>query len=458
MDSASTDFYHALATIEAPQSTLQPPGIGMDTSLLERAIENPNDITNTISRIPTEIWRSIFLEYSIADSPLPRKEDAAPPSRPPNLAPLAISGVCSLWRTIAMHYPEIWCNIPIWKSEALLNLGMLRHYQALSRGRKQTLFIYAPNYALYPLEMIIKNIFRQQDSIDRVVCYLTLFEISIVNAVLNQLPPLRELWAWNYREDIGIPDLRVSRHHCGSATKAVMYNCRVIWDDSSMVHLEEYAVHAPLHPLRRFEESIPGSFQSLQIIETDADEFGWSRVRLQSRPEFSRLHTVKCNLQFFASSLIGWGALPRLRKLEIISPTSLTHPKWDLIRKDVIFHQITELVCRSEAATAQCLAKQIANFDMVEVLELQGDSVDSVLNNLIAIQDQGNWVFPSLSRLIISAYSGPGDSIISFIQLRQTQPSIQTGSHSIVPRVELNTCADIKLETRIWLINLIRDI
>lgn len=123
----------------------------------------------------------------------------------------------------------------------------------------------------------------------------------------------------------------------------------------------------------------------------------------------------------------------------------------------MIFHQITELVCRSEAATAQWFAKQIADFDMVEILELQGDSIDLVLNNLIAIQEQGNWVFPSLSRLVISAYFGPGDSVASFIRSRKTQDSIQTGSHSIVPRVELNMCAGIKLETRIWLMNPIGD-
>lgn len=475
MEPTYKDLYHTISTIEAPQSTLQPPSIGTDTSLSGRPVENPSDNANRVAEIPTEIWRSIFLEYSTADSPIPRKGDTAPPNRPPNLAPLRISAVCSLWRTIAAHYPEIWCSIPIWASGVPLNLGMIRHYQALSRGMKQTIFVHSINHDLStPEKMEIKEIFRQQRGVDRIICHLTPFGIWDVNSILDQLPPLRELWAWHYRDGNVTPDLMVSPHHCNSAIKAVIHDCRVVWEDSFNLHLEEFTVYACQKPLRRFEESIPGSLRSLRIVETDAIALGWSNVHLQSRPEFSCLRTIKCSLQFFARSLIGWGSFPRLRRFEIISPESPTYFDSKKLSKHEIFNQITEIVCTTEASAAQWLVSHIIQFVMVEVLELQGDAVHVVLDHLIAIHESNKeipllslQVFPALSRLIISAYSGPGDSIISFIQSRKEPNAIigswkgphgtQNGSQSLVPIVELNGCTGMELETRTRLINCTND-
>jgi hypothetical protein len=155
--------------------------------------------------------------------------------------------------------------------------------------------------------------------------------------------------------------------------------------------------------------------------------------------------TFKSNIRFFALSFVRRYQLPRLERLEIVSPSWITTPEWSATQSYFNFAQIREIRCASMYKHVQELALRILDFTSLKTLDLHGESVDPILSHLVKHGKSGGRLFPQLNRLIINSYEGGGTSILSFLQHYEAMISTGLSGGAWMPELQLVKCTRISL-------------
>jgi len=219
------------------------------------------------------------------------------------------------------------------------------------------------------------------------------------------------------------------------------------------VRLHEYSATIRDELVRLPQDAIPGSLQTLQKIQIDAGSFKEPPPLAHERITLRNLRTIRTNIRFLYCSFIHWYQIPKVERIEFISPSLLEDWNGSGAASLMQFDQIKELRCASMDKELESLAENLIDFKMVTRLELEGESVDAMLlyftlHYLTATLDITRLIFPSLLSLVITNYNGNGSSVVQFLHARGELQAGHENSVFSTPEVFLHECSAISLETR----------
>jgi hypothetical protein len=157
------------------------------------------------------------------------------------------------------------------------------------------------------------------------------------------------------------------------------------------------------------------------------------------------------SLEFMAKSFLPYFKVPKLSKLEITTASVIIDNEWNFVIDSIRVDGIEEIICHSMTEHLSFLARFIAEFKSIVRVEIRGDSVDAVLSYLSNEHAKERLVFPALARLTVNSYAGSGESILSYIQARSLVTRLNNPLHCKNPKVILDGCTHMTLETRLRL-------
>lgn len=303
----------------------------------------------------------------------------------------------------------------------------------------------------------LKDIFSAKSSVYKVIFFLSHSQNPLEYTILENLPPAEEIWMLRHPRHGRTPAISIPPHYCTHTRKLVLFATRVEWTMPQEVRLQEYSAAIRDDLVRLPQEAIPGSLQTLQKIQIDAGSFEESPPLAHERITLKNLRTIKTNIRFLYCSFIYWFQIPKVERIEFISPSLLED--WDGSRAASLmqFAQIKEIFCASMNERLESLAESLIEFKMVTRLELEGESVDAMLFYFAATLDISRLIFPSLLSLVITNYKGTGSSVVRFLNVRGELRAEHENLVFEMPKVFLYECSSISLETS-KLIQCFRDV
>lgn len=416
-------------------------------------VKNGNNRISAGWKIPTEIWRMIFVETIPSQENLPLQEHLSEAYSPPDFTSLNIAGVCHRWRMIAMSCGQLWCDILIkWGPSWLKDIERIKHYLLLAGALPTCLVVTKQGSkglptAQYLLELL--GTFNIGARAKRIICLLNPGENNWMSRILKQLPATSDIWILKNSGRDGISYGYIPSKQCKSLKRLLLDAVIINWDEPAK--LEEFTIsycgHCDNSRLMAYTIAyINDSKTSLKALavyvwkETPPDYCGFTGYNTQ---------TLKMSLGVLIRSFLPKCRVPNLRRIEITAASIVEEHEWEAMKSSIKFQSIKEIVCHPMFDHLETLIHYISDFAALSKLEIRGSSVDGMLTCMTDVYNDGCFIFPDLKQLIISSYAGSGQAIAPFIQARHAAQQIYGRSSCVFPEILLDGCTDMSLETHL---------